>query len=179
MGGFPSMQGYNIFRLLRWLYAVGIPPILFGGRCGQSHVAFKNEMPEVWEKTYKVLEPSDFLSLKLTGKFQTNENTGFAYTLLKKAAWSKGYFNKKLIRLLDLDINRFPEVVKVGENLGPATEEVTEYLGLSENVSVFSGMQDTTACILGGGAFNDYDMVIEIGTTLNTGVVVNSRVMDI
>ena len=179
MGGFPSMQGYNIFRLLRWLYAVGIPPILLGVDAGSHMLLFKNEMPDVWDKTYKVLEPSDFLSLKLTGRFQTNENTGFAYTLLQKAAWSRGFFNKKLISLLGLDINRFPEVVKVGENLGPARKEVTEYLGLSDNVSVFSGMQDTTACILGGGAFNDYDMVIEIGTTLNTGVVVNSRVMDI
>jgi xylulokinase len=179
MGGFPSILNYNIFKLLRWLYSVGIPPILSGVDGGSHMLLLKNELPEVWKKTYKVLEPSDFLSLKLTGKFQTNENTGFAYTLIKKAKWSKGDYDKNLVNYLGLDINRFPEIVPVGENLGKPTKAVADFLGISENVSVFSGMQDTTACMLGGGAFDDYDMVIEIGTTLNTGVVVNKRVIDV
>lgn len=179
MGGFPSILDYNVFKLLKWLYSVGIPPILSGVDGGSHMLLLKNELPEVWKKTYKVLEPSDFLSLKLTGKFQTNENTGFAYTLIKKAAWSKGTYDKGLVEYLGLDINRFPEVVPVGENLGKPTDAVIKYLGLSENVKVFSGMQDTTACILGGGAFSDYDTVIEIGTTLNTGVVINKRIIDV
>ncbi len=179
MAGFPNVQGYNIVTLLKWLSSVGIPPILSGVDAGSHMLILKNEMPEVWQKTYKVLEPSDFLSMKLTGKFQTNENTGFAYTLIKKAPWSKGTFNKSLVEQLGLDMRRLPDIVPVGENLGKPTKEVISYLGISENVSVFSGMQDTTACILGGGAFNDFDTVIEIGTTLNTGVLVNKRIMDV
>lgn len=179
MGGFPSFEGYSILKVIKWLYSVGIPPILSGVDAGSHMLLLRNEMPEVWKKTYKVLEPSDFLSLKLTGKFQTNENTGFAYTMIKKAGWSKGSFDKSLVNYLGLDINRFPEIVPVGQNLGKPTRAVTDYLGISQNVSVFSGMQDTTASMLGGGAFSDYDMVIEIGTTLNTGVVVNKRIIDI
>lgn len=179
MGGFPSIMGYNIFKLLRWLHSVGIPPILIGVD-GSSHMLFlKNEMPEVWKKTYKVLEPSDFLSLKLTGKFQTNENNAFAYSMVRKAPWSKGTYNEKLIEFLGLDITKYPEMLPVGANLGTPTKEVIAQLGLSENVSVFSGMQDTTACMLGGGAFDHLDTVIEIGTTLNTGVAIDHRIIDI
>ena len=86
----PPIKGYNVFKLGRWLTSVGIPPILSGVDGGSHMLLLKNEMPEVWNKTYKVLEPSDYLSLKFTGKFQTNENTGFGYTLIKKAGWSKG-----------------------------------------------------------------------------------------
>jgi len=179
MGGFPSILGYNVFKLLRWLYKVGIPPILSGVDAGSHMLLIKNELPEVWKKTYKVLEPSDFLSLKLTGKFHTNENTGFAYSLINKASWSKGHFNKKLIQYLGLDVNRFPDILPVGADLGKPKQELIDLLGLSNNVTVLSGMQDTTACILGGGAFDDLDTVIEIGTTLNTGVVVNSRIIDV
>ena len=179
MGGFPSIMGYNIFKLLKWLKSVGIPPILNGVDAASHMLLLKNEMPDAWQKTYKVLEPSDFLSLRLTGKFQTNENTGFAYTLIKKAKWSEGIFDKKLIQYLGLDFNKFPEIVPVGANLGKPTQEVIQYLGISENVNVFSGMQDTTASILGGGAFNDYEMVIEIGTTLNTGILVPNRIIDV
>jgi len=179
MGGFPSIMGYNIFKLVRWLYSVGIPPILLGVDASSHMLLIKNEMPEVWKKTYKVLEPSDFINLKLTGKFQTNENNGFAYTMIRKAAWGKGTYNKTLIKYLGLDVDKYPDIFPVGENLGSPKKEVIEHLGLSENVSVFSGMQDTTACMLGGGAFDDLDAVIEIGTTLNTGVVVPKRIIDI
>ena len=179
MGGFPTIMGYNIFKLLRWLYSVGIPPILMGIGATSHMLLLKNELTDVWNKTYKVLEPADFISMKLTGKFQTSENTGFAYTMIKKAPWSKGTYNKSLVKFLGLDINRYPEILPVGENLGSPKKEVVEQLGLSENVSVFSGMQDTTACMLGGGAFDNLDTVIEIGTTLNTGVAVDKRIIDI
>ncbi len=179
MGGFPSIMGYNIYKLLRWLNSVGIPPILIGVD-GSSHMLLiKNEMPEVWKKTYKVLEPSDFISLRLTGKFQTNENNGFAYTMIRKASWSTGTYNKNLIKYLGLDIDKYPEILPVGADLGSPTKEVIDYLGISSTVSVFSGMQDTTACMLGGGAFDHLDTVIEIGTTLNTGVAVDTRIIDI
>ena len=71
MGGFPSILDYNIFKLLKWLYSVGIPPILSGVDGGSHMLLLKNELTAVWKKTYKVVEPADFLSLKLTGRFQT------------------------------------------------------------------------------------------------------------
>jgi xylulokinase len=179
MGGFPSLLGYNIFKLLKWVRAIGIPPILSGVDGGSHMLLLKNEMPEVWKKTCKVLQPSDFLSMKLTGKFTTNENTGFLYALINIGAWSEGKFNLSLIKSLGLDESKFPEVVPVCSNLGKVTEKVRQQLGLNEDVAVFSGMQDTTACAIGGGAFNDYDLVIEIGTTLNTGVLVPKRIIDI
>ncbi len=179
MGGFPSVKGYQLFRLLRWLYAVGVPPILNGVDAASHMLFLKTEKPEVWKKTYKVLEPSDFLSLRFTGRFTTNENTGFAYTLLRKAPWGKSTFHEKLIRALDLDEKRLPEVVKVGEDLGFVKPETASFLGISDRVRVFSGMVDTTAFMLGAGAFDDYEMVVDLGTTLTTGVHVPKRIIDI
>ena len=179
MGAFPSVMGYNLFKVLRWLWSVGIPPLLSGVDGGSHMMLLKNELPEVWNKTYKVLEPSDFLSLKFTGKFQTNENTGFGYALIKKAAWSKGNFDTGLIETLGLDPAKFPDIVPVGANLGKPTQEVIQQLGLNNDVQIFSGMVDTTAFMVGAGAFNDYDMVADLGTTLTTGVLMPKRFMDV
>ena len=179
MGGFPSVMGYNIFRVIRWLTSVGIPPLLSGLDGGSHMLLLKNEMPEAWSKTYKVLEPSDYLSLKFTGKFHTNENTGFGYALIKKSGWSKGVFDKNLMRLMGLEPDKFPEILPVGANLGKPTDEVVKFLGLNGNVQVISGIVDTTAFMVGGGAFNDYDMVADLGTTLTTGIVVPNRIMDV
>lgn len=179
MGGFPQYLGYNLFKLARWLISVGVPPIIQGIGASSHMVWLKAEKPEVWKKTYKVMEPSDYISLKLTGKFQTNENVGFTYTMIKKAAWSKGTYNENLINALGLDPDKYPDILPVCDNLGKPKQEIVDYLGLSDDVTVFGGMQDTTACMLGGAAFDDYDAVIEIGTTLNTGVVVPERIIDI
>lgn len=179
MGGFPSIMGYNLFKLLRWVRSVGIPPILLGVDAASHMLYLKNEQPEVWKRTYKVLEPADFLTMKLTGQFTTNENTGFAYTMIKKASWGKGTFDTSLIKLLGLDEEKFPTLVPVGHNLGSPTRDVLDLLGLSPSVQVFTGMQDTTATVMGGGAFTDNDLVLEIGTTLNTGVLVPKRMINI
>lgn len=179
MGGFPEYLGYNLFKLARWLISVGVPPIVQGIGATSHMVWLKEAKPDVWAKTYKVMEPSDFISLKLTGKFQTNENVGFTYTMIKKAGWSKGTYNENLINALNLDREKYPDLLPVCANLGKPKQEIVDFLGLSDNVTVFAGMQDTTACMLGGAAFDDYDAVIEIGTTLNTGVVIPERVIDI
>lgn len=179
MGGFPSVKGYQLFRLLRWLNAVGVPPILNGVDAASHMLFLKNEKPGIWQNTYKVLEPSDFLSLRFTGKFTTNENTGFAYTLLRKAPWGKPTFHTNLVRVLGLDEGRLPEVVKVGEDIGCVKPDVAELLGISEKVRVFSGMVDTTAFMLGACAFDDYEMVVDLGTTLTTGMHVPKRITDI
>lgn len=179
LGGFPQIEGYNVFKLIKWIVAVGIPPVVWGVGPSCHMLLLKNEMPKAWKNTYKVMEPSDFISMKLTGKFQTNENTGFTYSMINKADWSQGFYNKTLVDLLELDIDRYPEILPVGSDLGKPTQEVINYLGISESVKVFGGMQDTTACMLGGGGFDNLDMVIEIGTTLNTGIVVEQRTFDI
>ncbi|HLP20307.1 MAG TPA: FGGY family carbohydrate kinase [Chitinophagales bacterium] len=179
MGGWPSVMGYNIFKAAKWLGSVGIPPLLSGIDGGSHMLLLKNEKPDAWQKTYKVLEPSDYLSLKFTGRFCTNENTGFGYALIKKAAWSQGTFDKKLINTLGLDFDKFPDIVPVGANLGTVTAEVAGYLGLRNDVQVFSGIVDTSAFMVGCGAFNEYDMAIDLGTTLSTGVVVSKRIIDV
>ena len=142
MGGFPEYLGYNLFKLARWLISVGVPPIVQGIGATSHMVWLKEAKPDVWAKTYKVMEPSDFISLKLTGKFQTNENVGFTYTMIKKAGWSKGTYNENLINALNLDREKYPDLLPVCDNLGKPKQEIVDFLGLSDNVTVFGGMQD-------------------------------------
>jgi xylulokinase len=60
MGGFPSMQGYNIFRLLRWLYAVGIPPILLGVDAGSHMLLLKTKCRRYGTKHTRYWNPPIF-----------------------------------------------------------------------------------------------------------------------
>lgn len=175
----PAVMGYNVFKVVKWLRTVGIPPLLNGVDAGSHMLLLKNEMPDVWAKTYKVLEPSDFITMRFTGRMCTNENTGFAYAMIRKAPWSQGTFDNSLPRELGLDESRLPEVVPVGTNVGAVLPDVAAQLGIRADVQVFSGILDTTGFTIGGGAFEDYEMVIDHGTTLTASMQVPARMADV
>src|SRR4030066_1790035 len=66
--GFPSLQGFGILSLFKWIDLVGYPPFL-EGTDSLAHILFiKNELPEIYRRTYKFLEPMDFINMRLTGK---------------------------------------------------------------------------------------------------------------
>jgi xylulokinase len=50
--GFPSLQGYNLRKLLKWIDIVGYPPLLEGTDC-TAHILFlRQECPEIYRQAY-------------------------------------------------------------------------------------------------------------------------------
>ena len=73
--GFPSIQGYGLFKLYKWIKLTGLVPTR-SGVDSLGHVLFiKHERPEIYAKTYKFLEPMDFLTARLTGKITATQKT--------------------------------------------------------------------------------------------------------
>jgi len=68
-GGPIKIEGYDVLKLMRWIRLTGGAP----GQSGKDpvgHILFiKNEHPEIYEKTYKFLEPKDYINFCLTGRF--------------------------------------------------------------------------------------------------------------
>ena len=74
-GGFPGIQGYGLFKLLKWIRSTGLVPT-HSGVDSLGHVLFiKNERPDIYAKTHKFLEPMDFLTARLTGKITATQKT--------------------------------------------------------------------------------------------------------
>jgi len=66
--GFPSVQGYGAGKLWSWLRRTGMAPT-HSGVDSLGHILFlKNERPEIYARTYKFLEPMDYLTFRLTGR---------------------------------------------------------------------------------------------------------------
>ena len=58
-GGFPSFQGYGLFKLLKWIKLTGMAPT-HTGLDSLGHVLYiKNERPDIYANTYKFLGPMD------------------------------------------------------------------------------------------------------------------------
>ena len=65
----PAGLGYGLTNVLKWVrYTGGVPSP--SGKDPAGHITYiRNEIPEVYEKTYKFLNSLDFVNLRLTGEY--------------------------------------------------------------------------------------------------------------
>jgi len=62
-------------KLRKWIKLTGMVPT-HSGVDSLGHVLFiKNERPDIYAKTYKFLEPMDYLTACLTGKITATQKT--------------------------------------------------------------------------------------------------------
>lgn len=109
---------------------------------------FREEHPEIYQKTYKFLLLEDFLLHRLTGRFVTERSllTSTAYFDLR----TDEYWHEAL-DVLDLDENKLPEILDCGAKVGTIRPETARVLGLTDQVCVLAGAMDQVAAGLGGG----------------------------
>lgn len=108
----------------------------------------KEELPEIYEKTWKFLMPMDFLIAKLTGKCVTDHSmaSGTLMYDIKNKVWSH-----KILDTYGISEDKLPELKWSGERAGKLLPEVAKELGLSENCVVAVGAQDQRCASLGVG----------------------------
>ena len=67
IGGFPNLQGYGAARLWTWLRRSGGIPSP-SGKDSVAHILYlQAARPDIYARTWKFLEPKDYLNFRLTG----------------------------------------------------------------------------------------------------------------
>ncbi len=120
----------------------------------------REKRPEIWEKTYKLLMPMDYLLTKLTGRCVTDHSMASGTLLydLKNACWSK-----RLLEHYQIPSHLLPEILWSGEAAGRILPEAAAALGVSEDCIVAAGAQDQKCAALGAGLDQD-TMTVSLGT---------------
>jgi xylulokinase len=163
--GFPSFQGYGLGKLLRWINIVGGAPML-GGDDTLAHMLFiKNELPEIYCKTYKFLEPMDFINMQLTGKANATQNTNFATTLIDNRKDGTKDYNPWALKLSGLDRSKLPDLLPVEGIVGNLRSSIAGEWGLSTKTVVITSANDNSVSPIGCGAIADYEAVAVLGTS--------------
>ncbi len=107
----------------------------------------RNE-PETARKTYKILQPKDYINFKLSGKYFSdkwiNKSVVNTYT---------GEVPKEYINYLGFEPEVIPEMFAPFEAAGAVTEEIAALTGLREGTPIVAGWSDGPATMLGSGAF--------------------------
>lgn len=164
--GLIKVGGYPVFKILKLLKRTGGGPA-FHGKDPIAHILWiKNELPDIYEKTYRFLEPQDYVNLKLTGKFAVSNVSVHLHWITDIRDINNVRYSKKLMKLFGVD------PLKVSSNihnstdiLGPIKKEVADKLGLNKDTKVVVGAPDVPSANIGSGAIRDYDGHIYIGTS--------------
>lgn len=107
---------------------------------------FKNNLPDIYEKTYKFLLVHDFIVHKLTGRFVTDYSNASRTMLfnIERLKWSSN-----IAESVDLDIDKMPEAVPSGTVVGEITDQ--DATGFAPGTTVVAGAGDQQAAALGVG----------------------------
>ena len=152
--GFPKVSGYGLWRLIKWLRLTNGAPNLAGRDSISKFMWLREKRPEIWERTYKLLDVKDYLVFRSTGRTACTYDAasgGWLFDTHKdRLRWSK-----PILRMLDFDESKLPDLVRSTEVVGHLSEVAAHELGLAAGIPVAGGAGDVLSCAVGVGAVRD------------------------
>lgn len=164
-GGMVTVKGYAPDKLLRWIRLTGGAPS-HSGKDSLAHILYiKHHYPDIYRQAYKFLEPRDYINFRLTGTIAASYDSITLHWVTDNRNINHIRYDDRLIRLSTIDPDKFPDLRKAADILGPLKKSVAETLGLSPAVQVVMGAPDVQAAAIGSGAVSDYAAHLYIGTS--------------
>jgi xylulokinase len=94
----------------------------------------RDNMPNDWEKTSVILQPKDYIGLKLTGEARTDVHSAYCLVNPSTGKYEEGYFD-----LLGLSTKQMPAALSLTDPLGTVSKSAGEKTGLPVGVLVVVG----------------------------------------
>ncbi len=119
---------------------------------------FKHKKPEIYAKTHKFCLVSDYIIYKLTGQFCTDFANASRTMLfdINKLSYSNDIASK-----MEIDLDKMPELVECGVDVGEITSNETFF---DKKTLVVSGAGDQQAAALGVGVVRKGEIKCTTGT---------------
>jgi xylulokinase len=133
-----------------------------GHKCSSSYSIEKlmwvrDNEPDIYNNTYKTLNPKDYIVTRLTGQFLTDysDASGTNAFDLNTFKWSE-----KILDAAGIDIDKFPEAVPSTHIAGEISESMSAECGLYPGTKVVMGGGDGMCASVGAGS-------VSLGKTYN------------
>ncbi len=164
-GGFPALQGLSLLGVRRWIKLTGGMPSPTGKDQAAHMLYIRDELPGVYESTYKFLNVPDYLNLRLTGRMAASYDSIMTSWVTDNRDADRVGYDAALVRDCGIDGEKLPEIVRCTEVLGRLTPAAAEELGLAPETQVVAGAIDTTAAAVGAGTTDDFAVHLYLGTS--------------
>lgn len=135
----------------------------------------KNNEPENWQKTKRIMFAKDYVRHCLTGDYVTDyiEAEGSMMFDINKMEWSA-----ELCGILGLDTGIMPKIVKPTDITGRVTARAASFSGLAEGTPVICGTTDTVMEVFAAGAVSKGQMTLKLATAGRICVVTDKPYPD-
>lgn len=132
------------------------------GFTGGKVIWVRDNEPEVYQNTFKILLPKDYIRFRLTGSFATevSDASGTLFLDVKKRKWSD-----EILEKLDVDRDLMPECFESPAISGRITREASRLTGLKAGTPVVGGGGDNAAAAVGSGIVKEGMVSSSIGTS--------------
>jgi xylulokinase len=159
--GFPSIMGYEITKLVKYIQRHGFAP---SPGDGLSHMRFvQYERPELYRRTYKFLEPMDYINMRLTGKFAATQNTMLSMLVVDNRRLDRLDYDPWLVKMSGIDREKLPDLKPIDGILGTLDPAVAAELGLLPETVVVCGVQDNSTSAIGAGSIGNTEPAAVMG----------------
>ena len=165
MRGRVSVMGYGARKLQRWVRLTGGAP----GRSGKDPTAhilwLRDAEPELYARSFKFLEPVDWLNLRLTGTFSASYDSIAAHWVTDNRRIDAVDYDTTLLAMAGLERAKLPDLVPPATVIGTLTPAAADALGVRAGIPVVTGTGDVHSAAVGSGAVEDYAAHLYIGTS--------------
>ena len=112
---------------------------------------YKENMPEVYGRIYKILQSNSFIAYRLTGAVTQDLSQGYGLHCfdMRTGSWDENMCVK-----LGIPVEFLPEIVPCDEVVGTVTEEAAIMSGLEAGIPVVAGGLDAACGTLGAGVIH-------------------------
>ncbi|MCD6443232.1 MAG: FGGY-family carbohydrate kinase [Thermotogae bacterium] len=137
---------------------------------GKMNWIRQNE-PEIWKKTGKILLLSGYLNFKLTGEFNDSVASQIGYIPFdyRRRRWADPKDIKSIIFPVDRD--KLPNLVEPPNPLGELSKKSADELGLGPGIPVIASGSDKGCETLGLGVLDEESASLSFGTTATVQVM--------
>ena len=165
MSGWPSVNGYGLPQILRFVPRTGGGPTL-SGKDDLAHVLWwQAERPEVYRAADAFLSSKDWWNLTLTGRLAASFDSATLFWITDNRRIDDVRYDPGLIRSLGLDATKFAPLHRSTDLLGPLRDAVADQLGVPRGTPVVVGSPDLQSACVGSGAVRDFEAHLYLGTS--------------
>lgn len=135
----------------------------------------KENEPEVYAKTEKVLQAKDYILFCLTGIFATDysDASGTNALDLEKLDWSE-----EILQAAGISAQKLPELHASTDIIGTVTKEAAAATGLCQGTPVVCGGGDGPCAALGAGCIRENQLFATFGTSAWIGGTTKKKFLD-
>ena len=135
----------------------------------------KENEPEVYAKTEKVLQAKDYILFRLTGIFATDHSdaSGTNAFDLEELDWSE-----EILQAAGISSQKLPQLHASTDVIGTVTKEAAASTGLCQGTPVVCGGGDGPCAALGAGCIRENQLFATFGTSAWIGGTTKKKFLD-